>query len=155
MRFLTIITALGIILLFTILARAHPASGIVVDSKGNVYFSDLETVWRVDTAGKLTPCREGVRGRHVHELAIDDHDNVYGADISYVSEKWVSSVWKMTLDGNFTYLLEPTSDSPRGMSIWLDTSGNMYWIDRWVVLPKTSPTPRTAKCFFFPKKIAP
>jgi len=130
MRVLTIITALGTILFFTIVARAHPASGIVVDSKGNIYFSDLETVWRVDTAGKLTPFREGVRGRHVHELAIDDHDNVYGADISYVSDKWVSSVWKMTVDGNLTYLLEPTGEPPRGMSIWLDTGGNMYWIDQ-------------------------
>jgi sugar lactone lactonase YvrE len=130
MRFLRIIIALGTILLFTIVARAHPASGIVVDSKGNIYFSDLETVWRIDSAGKLTAFRDGIGGRHVHELAIDAHDNIYGADISYVSEKWVSSVWKMTPNGNLTYLLEPTSDPPRGMSMWLDTSGNMYWIDQ-------------------------
>ena len=130
MRFLRIITVVVTMLVFAIVARAHPASGIVLDSKGNIYFSDLETVWRVDPSGKLTVFRDGLGGRHVHELAIDRDDNIYGADISYVSEKWVSSVWKMTLDGNLTYLLEPTSDPPRGMSIWLDNSGNMYWVDQ-------------------------
>jgi len=130
MRFLTIITVLGTVFLFAIVARAHPASGIVVDSKGNIYFSDLETVWRVDSAGELTVFRDGDKGRHVHELAIDQDDNIYGADISYVSEKWISSIWKMTPSGDFTYLLEPTADPPRGMSMWLDTSGNMYWVDQ-------------------------
>jgi sugar lactone lactonase YvrE len=130
MRVLTVITVLGTILVFAIVARAHPASGIVVDSKGNVYFSDLETVWRVDSSGKLTVFRDSVGGRHVHELAIDRDDNIYGADISYVSEKWISSIWKMTPSGDVTYLLEPTADPPRGMSMWLDNSGNMYWVDQ-------------------------
>ena len=110
--------------------EAHPASGIVVDSKGNVYFSDLETVWKVDTSGKLTVFRSGVRGRHVHELAIDDQDNIFGADISYESEKWISAVWKMSPSGNLTYLMEPTSDPPLGMSLWHDRNGNMYWVDQ-------------------------
>lgn len=112
------------------MTQAHPASGIVVASQGNVYFSDLETVWRVDTLGQLTIFRSGVSGRHVHELAIDKDDNIYGADISYIAEKWISSVWKMTPGGSFNYLLEPTSDPPPGMSIWHDAQGNMYWIDQ-------------------------
>lgn len=119
-----------LVVIFAVIANSHPASGIVVDSKGNVYFSDLETVWRVDPSGKLSVFRDGVRGRHVHELAIDQHDQIYGADISYVSETWVSSVWKMTLDGKITYLLEPTSDPPRGVSMWLDPQGNMYLVDQ-------------------------
>src|SRR5687768_13363065 len=105
-------------------ADAHPASGIVVDSKGNVYFSDLETIWKVDTSGKLTVLRSGIRGRHVHELAIDNDDNIFGADISYESQTWVSSVWKMTPNGDLTYLLRPTTDPPRGMSLWHDRQGN-------------------------------
>lgn len=44
-------------------AAAHPATGIVVDRKGQVYFSDLETVWRIDTLGKLSVFRSGVSGR--------------------------------------------------------------------------------------------
>src|SRR5688572_30589452 len=83
-----VILLLSFILSLTVfqgIAQAHPASGIVVDSKKQIYFSDLETIWRVDTSGNLTVFRAGVRGRHVHELAIDKEDNIYGADISYIS----------------------------------------------------------------------
>src|SRR6266699_2952282 len=111
-------------------AQAHPASGIVVDRQGQVYFSDLETVWKIDTQGRLTVFREGVRGRHVHELSIDGQDAVYGADVSYQSAKSISDVWKITADGKFSYVLSPTADPPRGMSIWRDREGNMYLIDQ-------------------------
>jgi sugar lactone lactonase YvrE len=124
---------LAIVGLFFLLPQrleAHPASGIVVDHKGNVYFSDLETVWKVDAVGKLSVFRPGVSGRHVHELAIDEHDDIYGSDISYESQKWISDVWKMTPEGKLTYLLEPTANPPRGMNIWRDREGNMYSIDQ-------------------------
>jgi hypothetical protein len=127
---LTITAVLGTILIFQIVAGAHPASGIVVDSQGNVYFSDLETIWKVDTDGQLTVFRAGVRGRHVHELAIDPNDNIDGADVSYVSQKWIMSVWKMNRLAKFIYLLNPTSDAPRGFSMWHDAQGNMYSIDQ-------------------------
>ncbi|MBA2704318.1 MAG: hypothetical protein H0U60_10745 [Blastocatellia bacterium] len=106
------------LLLFTQLfvfsgADAHPATGIVLDRTGNVYFSDLETVWKIDNQGRLSVFRAGVSGRHVHELTIDAQDNIYGADISYVSEKWLSDVWKMTPAGTISYLLAPTTEPPR------------------------------------------
>ena len=130
MRVPSIIMTIALTLVIGVAASAHPASGIVVDSKKQIYFSDLETIWRVDTSGNLTVFRAGVRGRHVHELAIDKEDNIYGADISYISDKWISTVWKMTPAGSFVYLLEPTSDPPVGMSIWRDQQGNMYWVDQ-------------------------
>jgi sugar lactone lactonase YvrE len=113
-------------------AKAHPATGIVVDRSGNVYFSDLETIWKIDAQGRKTVFRAGVSGRHVHELSIDEAGNVYGADLSYNPSRksWPSSVWKMTPAGQFTYLLEPTEHPPRGMSIWRDGEGNMYWVDQ-------------------------
>jgi sugar lactone lactonase YvrE len=129
MRFHSI-TISFVILACAMIVHAHPATGIVVDSKKNIYFSDLETVWRVDQSGQLTIFRPGDKGRHVHELAIDKDDNIYGADISYVSEKFISSVWKMTPNGDLTYLLEPMADLPRGMSLWFDAQGNMYWVDQ-------------------------
>jgi hypothetical protein len=109
---------------------AHPASGIVLDRAGNIYFSDLETIWKIDISGKLSVFRAGVSGRHVHELAIDQQDNIYGADLSYELQKFISDVWKMTPDGKFAYLLEPTDKPPRAMSIWRDREGNSYWIDQ-------------------------
>ncbi|MGH9928293.1 MAG: hypothetical protein ACREA9_03585 [Pyrinomonadaceae bacterium] len=111
-------------------ANAHPASGIVLDHAGNVYFSDLETIWKIDTKGRLSVFRPGVSGRHVHELAIDDHDNIYGADLSYESEKFINDIWKMTAAGEFRYLLKPTDKPPRGMSIWRDREGNNYFVDQ-------------------------
>jgi sugar lactone lactonase YvrE len=113
-------------------AQAHPATGIVVDRSGNVYFSDLETVWKLDANGRKTVFRAGVSGRHVHELSIDEEGNVYGADISYnpARKTWPSAIWKMSPDGKLSYLLETTEHPPRGMSIWRDHVGNMYFIDQ-------------------------
>lgn len=129
---LAILAVVGQWIFFPATTQAHPASGIVVDSAGNIYFSDLETIWKFDTQGKLTVFRSGERGRHVHELAIDEQDNVYGADVSYnpSTKGWISDVWKMTLEGKTTYLLEPTEHPPRGLSIWRDRAGNMYFIDQ-------------------------
>ena len=122
----------GLWILFPARSHAHPATGIVVDTAGNIYFSDLETIWKFDTQDKLTVFRAGARGRHVHELSIDDRDNVYGADVSYnpSTKGWISDVWKMTPERTFTYLLEPTENPPRGWSIWRDRAGNMYFIEQ-------------------------
>jgi sugar lactone lactonase YvrE len=112
---------------------AHPATGIVVDARGRVYFSDLETVWRLDAGGHLTVFRPAVRGRHVHELSVDAAGNVYGADVSYEAStgKWVSAVWRRAPDGRAeTYLVAPTTDPPRGASIWRDAAGNTYFVEQ-------------------------
>ncbi len=127
---LGIITVVGAWLFLAATVQAHPASGIVLDRAGNIYFSDLETIWKIDSAGKLSVFRAGVSGRHVHELAIDNDDNIYGADISYDSQKFISDIWKMTPDGKFVYLLEPTANPPSGMSIWRDRLGNNYFIEQ-------------------------
>jgi hypothetical protein len=123
---------LGLLVIFVsaFIADAHPPTGIVVDPKGVVYFTDLETIWKIDTNGKLSIVRPGVSGRHVHELAIDQANNLFGAELSYVSQKWISSVWRISSDGRFTYLLEPTSTPPRGMSMWNDASGNTYVVEQ-------------------------
>ena len=129
---LVIIALLGQVFLLSTRLEAHPATGIVADRTGNVYFSDLETIWKLDANGKKSVFRPGVNGRHVHELSIDEEGNIYGADISYnpTNKTWPSNVWKMTPAGKFTYLLETTEHPPRGMSIWRDRAGNMYFIDQ-------------------------
>jgi hypothetical protein len=113
-------------------ARAHPATGIVLDGRGQIYFSDLETIWKLDARGQLSVFRPGVGGRHVHELAIDDAGNIYGADVSYVpaSETWIHSVWRMTGDGQQTYLVAPTDKPPRGLSIRRDRAGNTFFAEQ-------------------------
>ena len=113
-------------------ATAHPSWGIVVTSTGIVYFSDLETVWKIDREGKLTIARAGVGGRHVHELWIDNRDNIYGPELSYSpeTETYTTAVWKMAPNGHVTYLVAPSDHSSPGTSIWIDRAGNMYSVDQ-------------------------
>jgi hypothetical protein len=110
---------------------SHPAWGIVVDSQKQVYFSDLETVWKIDQQGNLSIFREGESGRHVHDLAIDAEGNLYGLDNSYnaQTQKSPRSIWKMTQGGEFSYLVPPTEDLPPGKSIWKDSAGNTYSVE--------------------------
>lgn len=108
--------------------RAHPAWGIAVDRQGQIYFSDLETVWKIDARGKLAVFRAGLSGRHVHDLNVDEAGNLYGAENSYepATQRFFSAVWKMTPAGDFSYLLAPTDDPPEGTSIWRDRDGSTY-----------------------------
>ena len=125
-------TALAFLLIAFTFANAHPPTGIVVDSRGRIYFSDLETVWKVGPAGRLVVFRARVAGRHVHELFIDSDGNVYGSDISYdqATQKYIGSVWKMSPTGEVTWLQEPSDNAKPGVSNWIDRSGNMYSIDQ-------------------------
>lgn len=109
-------------------ARAHPAWGVAADAKGQIYFSDLENIWKIDAGGKLSLFRPGVGGRHIHELALDEAGNVYGADISYepATKRWQGEIWKMTPASDESYIVAPTYDLPRGSSIWRDGAGNTY-----------------------------
>jgi len=114
-------------------AGAHPAWGIAVDRQGQVFFSDLVTVWKVDAQGKLSVFRTGVDGRHTHDLNIDEAGNLYGVDNSYepATQRFFSAVWKMTPAGGFSYLLAPTDDPPEGTSVWKDRDGNMYHVTHY------------------------
>ncbi len=125
--------ALALAVLLNATASAHPATGIVVDAQGRVYFSDLERVWRLDAEGRLAVFRKGVGGRHVHELSIDSEGNVYGADVSYEPStgKWLNAVWRRTPDGRGeTFIVSPTTDPPRGTSIRRDGAGNTYFVEQ-------------------------
>ncbi|HEX8174671.1 MAG TPA: hypothetical protein VF543_06090 [Pyrinomonadaceae bacterium] len=125
--FVTIISALVPLVFLYTEARAHPAWGIAVDNQGQVYFSDLTTVWKIDARGTVTVFRAAA-DRHIHDLNIDEAGNLYGADNSYEpsTQRFFSAIWKMTPAGGFTYLLPPTVDPPEGISIWKDRDGNSY-----------------------------
>jgi sugar lactone lactonase YvrE len=124
----TILAIVAVCALNTGRAWAHPAWGIVVDRSNQIYFSDLETVWKIDAQGKLTVFRTGVSGRHIHELASDEDGNLYGGELSYEpgTGRYLNALWKMTPGGVFAYTLAPTYTPPKGMSIWRDRDGSMY-----------------------------
>jgi len=124
--------ALALVVFFATALFAHPPWGIVVSSTGIVYFSDLETVWRIDRNGNLSVFRPGVGGRHVHDLSIDGEDNVYGPDYIYdpATDKYFLGVWKKKPDGAETVLQRPIDIVMSGVSIWHDPAGNMYSIEQ-------------------------
>jgi hypothetical protein len=109
-------------------AAAHPAWSILLDRQGQVYFSDLETVWKIDAGGRLAVFRPGVSGRHVHELMMDEEGNLYGPDYTYVQAtgRYLNAIWKMTPDGRQTYLLAATDKPQRGLGVLRDRDGNTY-----------------------------
>lgn len=112
---------------------SHLAWGIVVDANGQIYFSDLETIYKIDSQGKLSIFRAGVSGRHVHDLSIDAGGNLYGWDNSYEpqTQKHLRAFWKMSPGGEYTEIVPLTENLPTGMSIWRDLDGNMYAAEPW------------------------
>jgi hypothetical protein len=107
---------------------AHPPRGIVVDGGNNVYFSDLERIWKISPSGKLTLVRPGVSGRHIHELAIDAHGSVYGEETSYDASRdaWPSAIWKLRPNRRVTYLVPTTREPDLGSSVWRDANNCTY-----------------------------
>ena len=131
-KFIRAIAAAIVVLTAAAFANAHPPTGIVVDRHGRVYFSDLETIWKIEPDGRIALFRDGVPGRHVHELFIDSAGNVYGSDISYdpATQKYTGSVWKMSPSGELSWLQQPTDNAKPGISNLIDRAGNMYSIDQ-------------------------
>ena len=130
MRLSPIATIIAISMFLAGEAVAHPAWGIAVDNLNQVYFTDLETVWKIDARGHLTVFRQGVSGRHTHEINLDANGSIYGVDNSYEpsTQRFFSALWKMTPAGEFSYVYAPTHTPPKGMTIWKDSSGNTYYV---------------------------
>lgn len=122
------VSVAALLIFLSIKTPAHPSWGIVVDNQGQVYVSDLETIWKIDAQGRRSVFRQRIGGRHTHELTIDEAGNLYGEDLSYEpsTQRYTSAIWKMTPAGGFSYVLAPTTNPPKGLSIWKDRDGNTY-----------------------------
>lgn len=121
-----------LILLFSFTtAFAHPGVSIVMDSKGNVFYTDLIHVWKIDkTTNKKVIA---VRNVHTHELYIDKNDNVFGEHLWYIGDaagSWAHYVWKYTPDGKFEKITPDTPGFLTNYSFVRDHHGTMYWADR-------------------------
>ena len=77
--------------------NGHPGTGIVEDSKGNIYYTDLEQVWKISLDGKREVV---VKNVHSHELFMDQQDNLFGEHLWYNGERantWGYYVWRLCL----------------------------------------------------------
>jgi sugar lactone lactonase YvrE len=117
------------LLLLPVTAAAHPPWAIVADDKNQIYLSDLETIWKIDAAGKVSVFRAGVSGRHTHEIALDKDGNLLGEDLTYepATKKFITSLWKMSPNGNFSFTLAPTAAPPKAISIWKNQAGATFY----------------------------
>ena len=81
------------------LVTAHPSAVLVMDSRGNVYFSDLANVWVLRPDGSIELAVPRV---HTHELWIGPADTLYGEDVTNVGEAYRHRVWKLAPDGELS-----------------------------------------------------
>jgi len=125
------------LLLFANMAYAHPPIGIVCDSQGNIYYSDLSHVWKIEASGGKVVAVANV---HTHELCIDGNDNLYGQGSIYSGErtnKWYYYIWRLNKQGRLDTIVPVTEGFYiLDYSFARDISGAMYWIKH--VGPKTS-----------------
>jgi sugar lactone lactonase YvrE len=121
---------LGLLMLFAFEGRAHPGVGIVQDAQGNVYYTDLENVWKRTPDGRL---RIVVPRVHTHELYLDPRGNLYGEHVWYEGEatnKWGHYVWRLSPAGHLSKVIPATPGFRTNYSFMRDQAGAMYWVER-------------------------
>ena len=124
----------GLVLLMTLLglaeqpAAAHPGIGIVADSRGNVFYTDLHRVLMIDPAGRVSVAVPDV---HTHELYLDQQDNLFGEHLWYegdATRQWGHRVWKRAPDGRLTDVVPATRGFRKAFEFVRDAAGNEYWV---------------------------
>ena len=104
---------------FTKKASAHEGWGIVVDTYGQIYFSDIptNTIWKINRMGKL---QVAVANQHSHALIFGGDGNIYGSHEN-------GRVWKITPDNHYTEILAPNPNFPLNLHCFnIDGKGNIY-----------------------------
>jgi hypothetical protein len=126
----TRLATLLLVLATAVAAGAHPPVSVVLDSRGNLYYSDLERVWQISPAGLK---RVAVGNVHTHELYLDAQDNLFGEQLWYEGErvdKWGHYVWRRSPDGKVATILPRREGFLQNYSFVRDRAGNMFWADR-------------------------
>jgi hypothetical protein len=123
--------AFALLLLVAAPAFAHPSVSVVIDSHGNVFYSDLEQVWRIAPDGVKSVAVPHV---HTHELYLDAGDNLYGEDLWYegdTTKKFDHYFWRRSPDGRID-IVQPAHQTFVGeadLPFYRDAAGNGYGRD--------------------------
>lgn len=104
------------------LVTAHPSAGLVMDSRGNLYFSDLTKVWVLRPDGSIEIAVPRV---HTHELWLGPADTLYGEDVTNVGEAYRHRVWKLAPDGALWILEWSGSNQARVRRLDADGTENL------------------------------
>src|SRR6185436_10815719 len=117
------------LLLFATSLFGHPPVTVAIDSRGSVYYSDLEQVWRIAPDGTKSVAVPNV---HTHELFLDAQGNLYGEHLWYegdATKKWGHYVWRRDPAGRVSKVIPNTEGFRRNYSFVRDRAGNMYFAD--------------------------
>ncbi|MEO8347413.1 MAG: hypothetical protein ABI610_00765 [Acidobacteriota bacterium] len=109
---------------------AHPPVALVMDRRGNVFYSDLERVWMIGPDGKKSVAVPNV---HTHELGLDATGNLYGEHLWYegdATKQWGHRVWRRTPEGRVTDVIPARRGFPSGYGFARDAAGSTYWTDK-------------------------
>jgi len=109
---------------------AHPPVSVVIDARGNVYYSDLEQVWRVAPNGTKSVAVPNV---HTHELSLDAQGNLFGEHLWYegdATKQWGHYVWKRDAAGRISKVIPNTRGFLSNYGFARDAAGNLYWPQR-------------------------
>src|SRR5947207_2721012 len=116
----TVLVALACLSLATFTASAHPSSGIVVDERGDVFFSDLDRgVLKIDAQGKVTSIFSKDGG---HWLALDSKGAFSKVDFEK-SPHWPRWFKRRTPAG-----VRPALISDGGSPVVVAPDGNLYYV---------------------------
>ena len=131
MKYLVVLT----LLFFAAPGFAHPGWGIVIDGKGNVFYTDLKQVWKVAPNGARTVAVGNV---HAHELYLDSDGTLSGEHLWYdgTRGKWGHYIWELTADGR-TIRHVPREGFRTEVSFVRDQNGTMYWLDGARIMKRT------------------
>lgn len=113
------------LLLAATTAGAHPGWGIVLDRQGNVFYTDLENVWRLDVAGRKTIAVAHV---HTHELAFDPAGNLYGEDSRNEGGNLRHRLWERSPTGEISDVRAWTAGFREDYGIVRDAAGATYFL---------------------------
>jgi hypothetical protein len=104
---------------------AHPSTGIVITASGEVFYSDLEQVWRVLPDGRKTVA---VRNVHAHELALED-GAVIGEDTEWLGgDRYRHRIFKFER-GRVSDVVPWTNGFYRAYGLTRDGAGARYSVD--------------------------
>jgi sugar lactone lactonase YvrE len=127
------VCTLAACVLFAPYALSHPGPGIVVDSKGQVYFVDgiRNRIMKLESNGKLTTFAQRTEGKTLsnpHHLVLDKKGNLYS-----VGDR-DGRVCKVTPDGKLSQVYPPTDwigvefVGSGGNPFTMDATGTLYCI---------------------------
>lgn len=111
-------------------AVADPGVGIVMDSKGNLFYTDLSQIWMIKPDGSKSIAVPNV---HSHELYMDKNDQLWGEHVWFNGEQvntWGYYLWRRSANGEIVKVKDSTAGFPEWTGFTRDATGNMYYIEK-------------------------